>query len=50
VAEAERVFAEARAAGGEAFRVQAGALAERVSTLRPAESEEVLILPRMVGG
>ncbi len=50
VAEAERLFAEARAAGGEAFRVQAGALAERVSTLRPTESDEVVIVPRMVGG
>ena len=50
VVEAERLFAEARAAGGEAFRVQAGALAERVSVLRPAESDEVVIVPRMVGG
>jgi len=50
VAEAERLFAEARAAGGEAFRVQAGALAERVATLDPATDEDVLIVPRMVGG
>ena len=50
VAEAERLFAQARAAGGEAFRVQAGRLALRVVTLEPAASEEVLVVPRMVGG
>jgi hypothetical protein len=50
VAEAERLFAEARAAGGEAFRVQAGALAERVTRLEPSLGHEVLIVPRMVGG
>jgi hypothetical protein len=50
VAEAERLFAEARAAGGEAFRVQSGALAERISTLQPASADEVLVVPRMVGG
>jgi hypothetical protein len=50
VAEAERLFAEARAAGGEAFRVQAGALAERVSTLEPRTQTDVVIVPRMVGG
>ena len=50
VAEAERLFAEARDAGGQAFRIQAGALAERVTTLQPATAEDVIILPRMVGG
>ncbi len=50
VAEAERLFAEARAAGGEAFRVQAGGLAERVTTLRPGIAEDIMIVPRMVGG
>ena len=50
VREAERVFEEARAAGGEAFRVEAGAPAERVTRLSPALSEDVLIIPRMVGG
>ncbi len=50
VAEAEQLFAETRAAGGEAFRVQAGALAERVTALRPAESEDIVIVPCMVGG
>jgi hypothetical protein len=50
VAEAERLFAEARAAGGEAFRVRAGSLAQRVGTLEPKASDDVLIVPRMVGG
>lgn len=50
VAEAERLFAEARAAGGEAFRVQAGSLAQRVATLDPAASDDLMIVPRMVGG
>jgi hypothetical protein len=50
VAEAERLFAEARAAGGEAFRVRAGQPAQRITTLEPASSEDVFIVPRMVGG
>ena len=50
VAEAERLFAEARAAGGEAFRLRAGGLAERVVTLEPASGDDVVIIPRMVGG
>ena len=50
VAEAQRLFAEAREAGGEAFRVQAGELAQRIATLDPARDEDVVIVPRMVGG
>ena len=50
VAEAERLFAEARAAGSEAFRVQSGALAERLTTLDPRVAADVVIVPRMVGG
>jgi hypothetical protein len=50
VAEAERLFAAARAAGGEAFRLQAGAVAERVTVLEPTRDQEVLVIPRMVGG
>jgi hypothetical protein len=50
VEEAERLFAEARAAGAEAFRVRAGALAERAITLDPLAAEDVVIIPRMVGG
>jgi hypothetical protein len=50
VAEAERLFAEAHAAGAEAFRVQAGSLAQRVATLEPSTDAEVVVVPRMVGG
>jgi hypothetical protein len=50
VAEAERLFAEARAAGAEAFRLEAGGLAQRVATLEPASADDVLVVPRMVGG
>ena len=50
VAEAERLFAEARAAGGEAFRLRPGQLAQRISTLEPASSQDVFVVPRMVGG
>jgi hypothetical protein len=50
VEEAERLLAEARAAGGEAFRIRSGELARRVSVLEPANDDEVLVVPRMVGG
>lgn len=50
VAEAERLFAEARDAGGEAFSVRAGALAHRIATLEPSSDQDVVIVPRMVGG
>lgn len=50
VDEAQRLFAEARAAGGEAFKVRAGELAQRVATLEPVSDDDVVIVPRMVGG
>lgn len=50
VDEAQRVFAEARAAGGEAFRVHSGKLAQRITTLEPLRDDDVVIVPRMVGG
>jgi hypothetical protein len=50
VAEAERLFDEARAAGGEAFRLRAGGLSQRITTLEPASGDDVLVIPRMVGG
>jgi hypothetical protein len=50
VREAERLFEAARAAGGEAFRVQAGAPAERLTRLVPTMTDDVLVIPRMVGG
>jgi hypothetical protein len=50
VTEAERLFAQAHSAGGEAFRLQAGTLAQRVARLDPTASDDVLVVPRMVGG
>ena len=50
VDEAQRLFAEARVAGGEAFRLRAGALAQRVTALNPLDDDDVVIVPRMVGG
>ena len=50
VREAERIFAEARAAGGEAFRLRAGQVAERVERFAPGADDDVVIIPRMVGG
>jgi hypothetical protein len=50
VAEAERLFAEARLAGAEAFRVRSGELAQRIATLDPARADDIVIIPRMVGG
>ena len=50
VEEAERLFAAGRAAGGEAFVVEEGAPARRLSRLEPTREEDVLLIPRMVGG
>jgi hypothetical protein len=50
VEEAERLFAAGRAAGGEAFRVEAGAPARRLTRLEPMLKEDVLLIPPMVGG
>ena len=47
--EAERIFAEQRAHGAQAFRVRPGQPAERVDALDPAV-EEVLIIPPVAGG
>ena len=47
--EAERIFAEQRGRGAQAFRVRPGQPAERVGALDPAV-EEVLIIPPVVGG
>ena len=50
VAEAERIFATARAAGAEAFRLRDGSPAERLLVLDPTVDEDVMVIPRMVGG
>jgi len=49
VAEAQRIFAQARAGGAVAFRFRAGKPAERLDTFDPTASEG-LIIPAMVGG
>ena len=50
VTEAEHLFAEARANGAEAFLLRRGEVATRVTRLNPAMNEDVVIIPRMVGG
>jgi hypothetical protein len=50
VMEAERLFATARAAGGTAFRVHPGVPAERITRLDPTSTDDVLIIPPMMGG
>ncbi len=49
VAEAERIFAAARARGAVAFRVAAGQPAERIDSFDP-EAEQIVVVPRVVGG
>jgi hypothetical protein len=51
VEEAERLFEAACAAGGTAFRVRpAGVPAERLTRLVPTMTEDILVIPPMVGG
>ena len=47
--EAERIFAEQRARGATAVRVEAGRPAERLDRFDPA-AEQVIVVPRVVGG
>src|SRR5919197_4878299 len=49
VAEAERIFEEARRRGATAFKVEPGRPAERVDRFDP-RAEEVVIVPRVAGG
>jgi hypothetical protein len=49
VAEAERIFARARASGAQAFRLQPNAPAERLTAF-DANATEVVLIPPMVGG
>jgi len=49
VAEAERIFAEARARGAQAFRVTPGEPAQRLAQFDP-QAEEIIVIPPMVGG
>jgi hypothetical protein len=49
VEEAERLFAEARARGGQAFRIIPGQPAERLEWFDP-QTREILVIPAMRGG
>ncbi len=49
VAEAERLFEEARARGAGAFRVTREKPAERLERFDP-EAEQIVLVPQMVGG
>ena len=49
VAEAERLFARARAGGAVAFRIEADKPATRIDEFDP-RATEILVIPAMVGG
>jgi hypothetical protein len=49
VAEAERLFEEARARGATAFRVSPGKPAERLGRFDP-EAEQIVVVPQVAGG
>ena len=49
VREAERIFRQERASGATAFRVSAGAPAERIETFDP-QAEQIVMVPRVAGG
>ncbi len=49
VEEAERIFDEAKARGGTAFRVVPGQPAERLDRFDP-EAEQIVVVPRIAGG
>ncbi len=49
VREAERIFAQERAKGATAFRVQPGKPVERLEKF-DATAEQIVLVPRVVGG
>jgi hypothetical protein len=49
VSEAERIFEQQRARGALAVRVSPEGTSERISQFDP-EAEQILLLPRVVGG
>ena len=49
IREAERIFAQERARGATAFRVEAGKPAERIDQFDP-QAEQIILVPRVVGG
>lgn len=49
IREAERIFAQERARGATAFRVDTGKPAQRIEQFDP-QAEQVILVPRVVGG
>ena len=49
IQEAERIFAQERARGATAFRVEAGKPVERLEQFDP-RAEQIILVPRVVGG
>ena len=49
IREAERVFAQERARGATAFRVEAGKPTERIEQFDP-QAEQIILVPRVFGG
>jgi hypothetical protein len=49
IREAERIFAQERARGATAFRVEAGKPTERIEQF-DAQAEQIILVPRVIGG
>jgi hypothetical protein len=49
IKEAERIFAQERAKGATAFRVEAGKPTQRIEQF-DATAEQIIMVPRVVGG
>ncbi len=49
IREAERIFAQERAKGATAFRVDTGKPAQRIEQFDP-QAEQIILVPRVVGG
>lgn len=49
IREAERIFAEERARGATAFKVETGGAPTRIEQFDPT-AEQILMVPRVVGG
>jgi len=49
IREAERIFAQERARGATAFRVEAGKPTERIEQFDP-QAEQIILVPRVIGG
>ena len=49
IREAERIFAETRAKGATAFRIEAGKPPQRIEQFDP-QAQQIVMIPRVVGG